>query len=418
MAYFPTFLLWNVGSVIHKSNELLGTLVKNNIHVALVTETWLRPSNYFSITGYRVVRMDRSGGRKGDGVAILIHHSLDFVGMPTAMAPGMEAVFVRLKHPALSIGVVYSPSDVYIDQNILNSLARTKPPYIIGGDYNARHTSWNNYSNNRSGRAIFDHAQSNSYRVIYPDNFTFDPTSQGQRPSTLDIFLVNHQKAFECKTTEDIASQHHPVILKPIEDALHPPDWKRIVDWEAYAVYTGNLELRCSFRSRDEVDSSIRNLTSYLKACLRKASSFEPPQTKNKWLVDDPNLKAAIQLRRRFRKSLPRTGLPYYRNLIKLLTKEIDQRIRGIRCKDWENRLTSIKTPDHTFWQTYKILTGTKTAYPPLNHEGHVLSGDQAKADAFAEAFAAVHDGVRSMWSPHEEEVDNNSLLRWLMKLF
>ena len=64
---------WNARSIRSNKGDLEQFLHKNNIHAALVSETWLKNVYTFSITGYSAIRKDRLDGY--GGVMILLRNS-------------------------------------------------------------------------------------------------------------------------------------------------------------------------------------------------------------------------------------------------------------------------------------------------------------------------------------------------------
>jgi hypothetical protein len=64
-------LQWNAEGVRPKKVPLAEKLYEEQIDIACIQETHLRPSHDFKISGYESVRLDREEGHKG-GVLILI----------------------------------------------------------------------------------------------------------------------------------------------------------------------------------------------------------------------------------------------------------------------------------------------------------------------------------------------------------
>lgn len=61
---------WNAQSIVSNRLVLTNFLYNNNIHIAIISETWLKPINQnFKIRGYNIERNDI--GNKHNGVAII-----------------------------------------------------------------------------------------------------------------------------------------------------------------------------------------------------------------------------------------------------------------------------------------------------------------------------------------------------------
>jgi hypothetical protein len=71
------FLIWNAQSISPKRDETFNFLLKKNIHVALINETWLKPQNKFYHSDYICLRNDRIKRDHG-GVMILVKTGINF----------------------------------------------------------------------------------------------------------------------------------------------------------------------------------------------------------------------------------------------------------------------------------------------------------------------------------------------------
>ena len=67
----------NIQSLKNKLLELKNFILLQNIDIMCLNETFLVPSDKLEIPNYNVVRLDRPL-RKGGGVCIIIHHSIEF----------------------------------------------------------------------------------------------------------------------------------------------------------------------------------------------------------------------------------------------------------------------------------------------------------------------------------------------------
>lgn len=68
-------IYWNCQSLYHKATEVFDHIVKENVDVALLSETWLKPKHNLSLQNYSIYRADRIENEHG-GVAIIIRNSI------------------------------------------------------------------------------------------------------------------------------------------------------------------------------------------------------------------------------------------------------------------------------------------------------------------------------------------------------
>lgn len=345
------------------------------------------------------MRADQTTGN-GGGTAIIIHDFIPFAPVRQSQATPYEAVFIKIFNLSLYIGAVYNLPRSTLSSSDLNVITGAGTPFVVGGDFNARHRTWNNCSNNGSGNALFQHALGETYRIVHPDNFTFCG-NPGCNPSILDIFLVNCHRAFLCEITDDFNTRHRLVVLKATQGTIHPPGWVRLTNCEMYGRVTKDIRLRSSFSSPQDIDSCIQQLDGFLKSGLRRSSSFIPSKSIRDFSLD-PRLSSYIRQRRGARRAWQRTGLQYFCHIAKCLTTKINCRLRSLRRADCGDRLKSLNKANPTFWSNYKQLTLSSTVIPPLCVGEALLSADDDKA----EAFTGVHSRVLRLTSLHAVIVD------------
>ena len=90
-------------------------------------------------------------------------------------------------HPGTSVG------DAAEDFQVLNTLSSSFDYSFIGGDFNARHQSWNNPVNNGIGRKLFEFVNDPDCNFVSP---LFPPTyTRIASRSTIDFFLASPEIA-------------------------------------------------------------------------------------------------------------------------------------------------------------------------------------------------------------------------------
>ena len=72
-----SILLWNARSIRNKKEELT-TLMKHwKTDISIITETWLKPTDKFTIPNFTIIRQDRTG--HGGGVLIAIQCNMHII---------------------------------------------------------------------------------------------------------------------------------------------------------------------------------------------------------------------------------------------------------------------------------------------------------------------------------------------------
>lgn len=390
MSSSPRILLWNIRSFRSHRNELILLTASTQAEVVLLTETFLTPNIIISLPGYTVVRSDRATPR--GGVAILIKNSIHFKVINKPPDLDLECCLIKTETPSLHIGVVYIPPKYDLNPSSLNKLTGIGSPFIIGGDFNAKHRFWNSYQANKNGKILYNHYASSNYNIMYPNSFTrFQART---RPSTIDFFLTTTKHGLDCEVIEDGGSDHYPVLLKADLNSTSPRSIgiDTLVDWTAYTKFTNNFRIQTKLKSTNDVDSCIKTFTSFLHACLRRATSkIDTSQARHGFLLNDNYLSSLIRAQRRIRKTHQNHGIPLTSDKLRDISTEIRRQISYLRQKDWLHRLSSIKKADPTFWSTYRILTydRQKTVMPPLSDNNTTACTDADKAELLAVQFVS-----------------------------
>lgn len=140
-----SFLQWNARSIKTNKGYLEKFLYDNKIDIGLISETWLKKSNFINFTGYNVFRNDRDDGY--GGVAILLKKLIKFYNSPTFHQINdimCNSISIKIQSgKKLNIYSIYVKPNLKITLNewkkFFNSLEK---PFIIGGDFNSHNYVW------------------------------------------------------------------------------------------------------------------------------------------------------------------------------------------------------------------------------------------------------------------------------------
>lgn len=214
-------LNWNGRSILPKRVEFFDFLIGNQIDVATVSETWLKPNNSFYHPKYNCIRADRTttDNERGGGVLIAIRKGIKFTQLDISTSV-IESVGVQIHHSSENIQIiaVYFPGQHRstawnVFQSDLIKLVRRNEPFFISGDLNARHRQWNCLKANKAGNILINRASTSNFFIHYPDTYTYHPQGN-RRPSTLDLVLSNNLVNMSPLTTiNDLSSDHLPVVF-------------------------------------------------------------------------------------------------------------------------------------------------------------------------------------------------------------
>ena len=88
-------ITWNARGIKNKSTEFFEFLLRNNVHICLITETWLKPHINISHKEFFVYRKDRIS-RNGGGVAIVVRRTISHSLLPITNTSLIENVGIKI----------------------------------------------------------------------------------------------------------------------------------------------------------------------------------------------------------------------------------------------------------------------------------------------------------------------------------
>jgi endonuclease/exonuclease/phosphatase (EEP) superfamily protein YafD len=237
-------IAWNARGVREKRNELHFFLSDLDIDVALISETKLTLHDTFRIPSYAVYRTDRParphGRNPGGGTAVLVHRRL--VHRPCKTATGSletTGVIINVGREELLLAAAYHPPGGRLDRKTLNAFLTNHVPFILAGDFNAKHPAWESRVANNRGNALKNYLElRGGITVIATPEPTFIPTNQRHRPDVLDIALSKDLVfPVTASVVNDLSSDHLPVLLTVDASpaARLPPATTAVkTDWEKF----------------------------------------------------------------------------------------------------------------------------------------------------------------------------------------
>jgi hypothetical protein len=131
-------------SLISKIDELSATVKSYASDIVVVTETWLSsnvPNSAIDISGYSLLRHDRSDGRRGGGVCVFVKDMLPFIHLKEIESHEYESLWLLLKPHRLPRGLPPGSDDKALLAHLtesIDSVLSTNPGagIILAGDFN------------------------------------------------------------------------------------------------------------------------------------------------------------------------------------------------------------------------------------------------------------------------------------------
>lgn len=264
-------MFWNAQSVSPKLLLLQHTLLKEKIDILLIVETFLKPKHNFKLNGYSIHRNDRLNQPHG-GVAIAVRDGLSHKIHSPFATNHIEniAIEVSINNTPTNIIAAYCPKYSSFFTRDIEILTSSNNQFLLFGDFNAKHSSWNCSINNKAGVELFNLQQSNNFLIHNSPDPTHYPHS-GQTPSTIDILLSNTNFSFEFANYFDqMASDHVPTICNINAQYQQTANIRfnySKANWRSFRRHMENSTNSLTIpANKTQIDGAIKSFTRALKA--------------------------------------------------------------------------------------------------------------------------------------------------------
>ncbi|XP_072392093.1 uncharacterized protein [Diabrotica undecimpunctata] len=278
---------WNARSAVANKNSLLNFLIKEDVDIALLSETWFKNNVVYNFKGYNIVRQDRADGFAG--VAVLVKTGIRFEILKLNKNFNKELLACGIKvnydNTHLSFLSVYRcPKTKTRIEDWTNLFSQVKHPCIIGGDMNAHNALWGSSKNDNIGDQIVETLQDLDFIVMNNGQ----PTCQGNpghSDSMIDITVCSPSiftKTFWTVDSDTLGSNHYVVKIefeypRAVNETIYPKSkWNtKKANWDMYAEIIEN-----TLNESGPISPNVEEKYNLLLDCINKASTQSISQYK------------------------------------------------------------------------------------------------------------------------------------------
>lgn len=401
-------LCWNAQSIFNKQLEFFDYLVKKNIHVAIVSETWLKPCKSFFHKNYYCYRNDRRDEEHG-GVAIVIQRNIKHKLLESINTKVIESIPISIETqtgPITIVGAYFSnskrdPMTYNLFQQDIQKLTAFKGSFIISGDLNSRHRFWNCFRGNKPGTILFNEMSNKNFNILYPHSPTYFPTqARYVHPSTIDIIISNGlHDISNIITSNELFSDHLPIEFNVTTSiVIHKTNYSCFnysnANWYGFRSYLNkkiNL-LQLQLNTTDSIETSINDFTNILINAEKLAvPTKNKPNSKTVELSDE--IKKLIKVRNLHRRRWQRTNDPNTKKLCQSINRDIQDKIFIVKNRYFNKKLHGLDFASKQFWRATKLIKNKSNKIPPLKNIDNdtFIFTDAEKAECIAKVFSKSH---------------------------
>jgi Reverse transcriptase (RNA-dependent DNA polymerase)/Endonuclease-reverse transcriptase len=409
---------WNCRGIVNKIDELLDFVIRENIDVVLLSETFLSSNNSLKKCGFIIHRNDRTVSH-GGGVAIIIRNNIPHCKVNLSLTNSLEVVAIKLKIKGVFHTIIsaYKPPKNKLcikDLNYLTSLDRN---VLIAGDLNCKDQLWFCSRGNSNGKILNNYSIKKDIRILFPDSPTYFPPKG--IPSILDLAVVKGCVSMtQPETIHSLSSDHLPIIFEiggtiEVNNKTYR-DFSK-ADWKLFKQYINqNINLNTSINSIQSINEQITNLTKLIQIATSSSIPTKTVNTIYKYKLPSAILEL-INLKNRLYRQWRKHKISSLKTVVNSLILDIKNKINSHKNDTWEGKLKSLKTQDNSLWKLTKTLKNKNTGIPPLrksnqNNHSNFTRNNFEKAELIAHTFAKSHTLTLNQTNQYVEEIVKESI--------
>ena len=269
--------------MLNHKQEVLTFLHINKIDILLISESHFTNLTVFKVPHYNVYHTPHPDGTAHGGTTLIIRKIISHYELSPYQTNKIQATVVEIKTMPwrLTVAAIDSPprrsisTDEYKD--FLQTLGNR---FIIGGDWNAKHTQWGSRLTTSKGRNLWRAMSDSNYDYISNGAPTYWPADPRKLPDLLDFFVSHglRRNNYLIHSNFDLSSDHTPVIVSLSAAAINKPTpptlTTRNTDWNTLQNYLKkNTNLNIRLKSPTDLDKAAH----YFTTLVQKAAWLSTP---------------------------------------------------------------------------------------------------------------------------------------------
>lgn len=388
---------WNANGLLQHVHTIEIFLLTEKIDICLISETHLTKENYINIKGYKFYHTVHPSDKARGGSGILIKEKIDHYEEPKFSEEAIQATSVNIKVTSRSYTVtaVYCPPKHRIDKDTwCNFLSSQGEYFIIGGDFNAKHTHWGSRLINPKGRSLYQAGGELHCDFYSTGKPTYWPSDPEKIPDLIDFFVARGVSSNYVHVEEsvDLTSDHTPIILTLsdtiIIKQIPPRLTGKNTNWEQFRGELDNkINLRVPLKSPEQLENEVENFVKL----IQEAAWNSTPELQRKSVVPTypVQVREMVLEKRKARRKWQRIRTAENKAALNRISNALKQLLKEIKNQSFSSflqELTDEKSTDYSLWKVSKNLKRPKNPEPPIRNENGTWSrSSREKADMFAE---------------------------------
>lgn len=186
---------WNANGLLKHQQELQAILNKENIDICLISETHFTKESFIRFKNYSTYHSIHPANTARGGSAVIIKDNIKHYEEEKYITCDIQATNIAVettKHK-LTVSAIYCPPRYNIcEEEYIALFEKLNNRFIIGGDFNAKHTHWGSRLISPKGRELYKAAAKYGCEFLSTGKPTYWPTDPNKIPDLIDFFVVKN----------------------------------------------------------------------------------------------------------------------------------------------------------------------------------------------------------------------------------
>jgi hypothetical protein len=408
---------WNINGLAPNIHELELLLKSNQLDVCLISEAHTTCRSRICVPGFCVYTTPHPDGGAHAGCAIIIRNCVKHCLLDPYARDHIQATTIRIEDQSgpFNLSAVYCPPRHLIKEHMFTEFFVTLGNrFIVGGDWNAKHTYWGSRLTVTRGRELKKSVDNNHLLPLSSGEPTYWPTDSRKIPDLLDFFITKNigQQYIGITSCLDGSSDHTPIILTLSSTILSNSGgnerlYNHKTDWNSFRDYIdSNINLKIRLKDHDDVDDACLYITNMIQVA---AWNSTPELQKSPSQVSIPmQIRGKLQEKRRLRRVWHLSRNKEDKTRFNRAIKELRELLSDSTNETIKRRLENMSPSaygEHSLWKATRNLPQPQQCSPPLRTNNTWARTDSEKAELFGNHLANVFQ-PNDANTPEDPEID------------
>ncbi|CAA9999210.1 unnamed protein product [Nesidiocoris tenuis] len=309
-----------------------------------------------------------------------------------------ELQSLPVQKPIAIASIYCPPRPTVYEEDFEKAFDQIGNRFVIGGDFNAKHTYWGSRLSTSRGTELYNYVKSNNCTPLSTGKPTHWPVDVSKKPDLLDFFIMKNVSANYAVIEEsfDLSSDHSPITLTLSEKIIQKPHNPALVNkktnWDQFKVDINQfINLGTTIATPAILDSELEKLVYDIQSTALENT----PEVRKKLIgLNYPReIIEIIKEKRKARKKWQNTRNPTFRSEWYRISNELKSIMNEIQEETQEEfimSLTSHQNTDYSLWKATKHLKRPTVQAPPIKNptNNEWFKTNQEKADIFSRHLA------------------------------